>query len=209
MSERQTEERKAKQAKGRTVRQQERKLRWRIPGWLFGLFMALEATVWGVSFTGDLALATGLSGTPGTFKVAQCYDTDTSHRRSHYVCTGTFTPHDDPGDVSHQQWEDASADYPDGAEIAMRRGADAETYQPTGFWPVLSAVWKVGLCLSVLAFCVFLPVSRKDDGRKGPGASWLGRVTNGLALVSFAGVAIAVLDGVVALVAGIVEGFAA
>ncbi|QTZ90235.1 hypothetical protein [Streptomyces auratus] len=197
----QTAQRKGtERTKGRATWPPERKRIWRILGWALGLFVAVEAAFWGVTFTGDLALATGLSGTPGSYKVAHCYDADDSRRKSRYVCNGTFTADDDPADMSHQQLDDADDDYADGAAIAMRRSADAATYQATGLGPALSLVWKLGLTLSVLAFCLFQAFNSPKDQRR-PVRSWRDSVAELLAMVSVAGVVLAVLDGAVALVA--------
>lgn len=181
----------------------QKKLIRRVPAWLCGIFVSVMAAFYLVNATGDLALSVGLYGTPGTYKVDHCYDTNPSRKNSDYVCNGTFTPHGDPDGVSYTHLDNAT-NYLDGEKVEMRQGFDWGTYQATGFWPALGEIWKVGLSLCVLAFCAAQAVSPKDTSRRRPDTSWRERAAGCFALVSATGAGIALLDGVVAFASWLV-----
>ncbi|WP_369172737.1 hypothetical protein AB5J49_34300 [Streptomyces sp. R28] len=50
----------------------------RVLGWVCGVLLALVSTFWCVTATADLALSAGIHGTPGTYEVERCYNTDYS-----------------------------------------------------------------------------------------------------------------------------------
>ncbi|GGZ67466.1 hypothetical protein [Streptomyces bluensis] len=47
----------------------------RVLGWVCGGLLALVTAFWRITATADLALSAGLHGTPGTYKVDTCIDT--------------------------------------------------------------------------------------------------------------------------------------
>ena len=60
--------------------------------WICGSIAAFVTAFWTVTATADLALSVGAYGTPGTYKVESCYDTNHRRNRSDYDCHGYFTP---------------------------------------------------------------------------------------------------------------------
>jgi hypothetical protein len=181
-----------------------KKLIWRILAWLCAAVISFVAAFLVVDYTGNLALSAGLYGTPGTYKVDSCYDTNPSRKNSDHECEGTFTPHGDPDGASYAYLDDAT-DYRDGEEVEMRQGLEWDTYQATGFWPAMGEIWKVGLSLSVLAFCAAWAVDPgTTNSQRRPDTSWRDKAAGYLAVVGLAGVATAVLDAVVALVTWLV-----
>jgi hypothetical protein len=123
----------------------------------------------------DLALSAGLYGTPGTYRVDSCYDTDPSGRNSGYNCHGDFTP--DGGtaaDAESVTLRDTGHDYPDGTEFDARHGAASETVQRVGFWGVVGELWQVAICVTVLAILAHQairprgPDARRETHRREP-----------------------------------------
>lgn len=82
----------------------------------------------------------------------------------------------------------------------MRHGLEWGTSQATGFWPALGEIWKAGLSLGVLEFCAAGAVSpRRTNSQRPPDMSWREKVAGHLAMAGLVGVAIVVLEIVVAL----------
>lgn len=114
-----------------------------------GVLLALVTAFWSVTATADLALSAGLYGTPGTYKVNRCYDTNSSGKNSHYDCYGDFTP--DGGsadDADYVHLEDTGHDYPDGSTFDARQGIEPDTIQRAGFGGVVGELWQVAVCWS-------------------------------------------------------------
>ncbi|MCI3277890.1 hypothetical protein [Streptomyces cylindrosporus] len=147
----------------------------RVLGRVCGGILALVVGFWFVTATGDLALAAGLYGTPGTYKVDSCVDTSNTRKDSDYDCYGEFTP--DGGtdsDAVSVKLKDTGHDYPDGTEFDARQGIEPETIQRVGFWGVVGELWQVGICMAVLAGLGYQAVKprgqsrRREDHRREP-----------------------------------------
>lgn len=124
----------------------------RVLGWVCGVVLALVAAFWCVTATADLALSAGLYGTPGTYKVDTCYDTNYSGKNSNYDCRGSFMP--DGGtadDAVYVHLTDTGHDYPDGTEFDAQQGIESETVQRVGFWGVVGELWQVAVSVTILA----------------------------------------------------------
>lgn len=124
----------------------------RVLGWVCGGLLALVTAFWCVSATADLALSAGLYGTPGTYKVESCYDTDYSRKNSNCDSYGDFTP--DGGtadDAVYVHLKDTGHDYPDGTEFDARQGIESQTLQRVGFWGVVGELWQVAVGVAILA----------------------------------------------------------
>jgi hypothetical protein len=139
----------------------------RVLGWACGVLLALVTAFWFVTATADLALSAGIYGTPGTYKVERCYDTDYSRKHSDYDCHGDFTP--DGGsadDAEYVHLEDTGHDYPDGTEFDARQGIEPETIQRVGFWGVVGELWQVAVCVVVLAFLAYQAIKPRGADRR-------------------------------------------
>ncbi|MFI6008202.1 hypothetical protein ACIBAG_05150 [Streptomyces sp. NPDC051243] len=140
----------------------------RVLGWVCGVVLALVTALWCGMATADLALSAGVYGTPGTYKVERCYDTDSSGRNSRYDCHGDFTP--DGGtadDAEYVPLGDTGRDYPDGTEFDARQGNDPDTIQRVGFWGVVGELWQVAVCVTVLAILGYQAIKpRGRDARR-------------------------------------------
>ncbi len=120
--------------------------------WLFGSLLAFVAAFWAVTATADLALSAGIYGTPGTYKVDLCVDTNHTRKNSDYHCYGDFTP--DGGtadDAVSVHLKDTGHDYPNGTGFGARQGIEPETIQRVGFWGVVGELWQVAVCVAILA----------------------------------------------------------
>jgi hypothetical protein len=97
----------------------------RVLGWVCGVLLALVTAFWFGTATADLALSAGIYGSPGTYKVERCYDTDYSRKNSDYDCYGDFTPDGGtPADAVYVHLTDTGRDYPDGSEFDARQGIE-------------------------------------------------------------------------------------
>ncbi|MBT2510760.1 hypothetical protein J7I98_34055 [Streptomyces sp. ISL-98] len=175
----------------------------RIVGCILGVFAILMAGVWGTNAGDDLALSVGAYGNSGTYTVSGCHDTDLRSNKSDYKCTGMFLPHGGQGS-SYAEIDGAAEDYPDGARVEMQKEPGGEP-QPTGFWPALGEIWQVGLALMVVGIGIALLVDPKKSPHARPETTPREKVSQGFSVVGVAGLAIAVLDGVVAIVAGLIS----
>lgn len=147
----------------------------RVLGWVCGVLLALVAAFWCVTATADLALSAGVYGTPGTYEVDTCHDTNSSGKNSRYDCSGDFTP--DGGtadDAVYVHLEDTGHDYPDGSGFDARQGLEPETVQRVGFWGVVGELWQVAVCVVVLAVLAHQAIKprgkaqRKEAHRREP-----------------------------------------
>ncbi|WP_274564494.1 hypothetical protein [Streptomyces spiramyceticus] len=176
----------------------------RVVGRILGVFAILMAGVWGSIAGNDLALSVGAFGSSGTYAVSECHDTDLRRNNSDYECDGMFTPHDDGQGSSYVEIEGAAEDYPDGARIEMQADSGGEP-QPVGFWPALGEIWQVGLALMVVGIGIAVLVDPKKSPHARPETTPRDRVSQAFFVVGAAGLAIAVLDGVVAIAAGLIS----
>ena len=127
--------------------------------WICGALAAFAAAFWAVTSTADLALSVSIYGTPGTYKVARCYDTNDRRNRSDYDCYGDFTP--DGGsadDAVYVHLEGTGHDYPDGTEFDARQGLKPQTIQRTGIRGVVGELWQVGFALAILSWLAYLVI---------------------------------------------------
>ncbi|WP_189220558.1 MULTISPECIES: hypothetical protein [Streptomyces] len=157
-----------------------------------------------IDSAGNSALSAGLYGDPGQYRVSHCYDTNPGRNNSDYECDGVFTPHDDQRDAVHVHLKDGS-NYKDGATVEMRRGLDSDTYRPTGLWPVLGELWKVGLSFGVLMLCVSSAVAPRGVTRRGAGRSSREVIADYSLLTAMVGVGVVLLDGAVALLMWLID----
>ncbi|WP_328438219.1 hypothetical protein OHA71_15615 [Streptomyces sp. NBC_00444] len=138
----------------------------RVFGWVFGVILALVTAFWCVTATADLLLSAGVYGSPGTYKVERCYDTNDSRKNSDYDCHGDFTP--DGGtaaDAVYVHLEDTGNDYPDGTEFEAQRGIEPETIQRVGFWGVVGELWQVAVCVTILAGLGYQAIKPRQASR--------------------------------------------
>lgn len=139
----------------------------RVLGWACGVLLALVAAFWCVTATADLALSAGVYGTPGTYRVDSCRDTNGSGKNSRYDCYGDFTP--DGGradDAVYVHLEDTGRDYPDGSEFDARQGIEPETVQRVGFWGVVGELWQVAVCVVVLAVLAYQAIKPRGEAQR-------------------------------------------
>lgn len=177
----------------------------RVVGHVLGVFVILLAAVWGSIAAKDLALSAGVYGTSGTYTVSGCHDTDSKRNNSHYECTGMFLPHHDAQESTYAEIDGAAEDYPNGTKVEMRQAGYGDEPQPTGFWAALGEIWQVGLALGVIGIATALLVDPKKSPHARPETTPRDRVTQGFFLAGATGVAFAVLDGVVAIAAGLIS----
>ncbi|MDO0937030.1 hypothetical protein QQY66_36925 [Streptomyces sp. DG2A-72] len=136
-------------------------------GWVAGVILALITAFWCVTATADLALSAGLYGTPGTYKVERCYDTNSSGKNSHYDCYGDFTPNGGTADDAlYVDLEDTGHDYPDGTEFDAQQGIEPETIQRVGFWGVVGELWQVAVCVAVLAILAHQAIKPRGEAQR-------------------------------------------
>ncbi|WP_159403793.1 hypothetical protein [Streptomyces sp. NRRL S-646] len=127
--------------------------------WICGTIVAFAAAFWAVTSTADLALSVGVYGTPGTYKVASCYDTNDRRNRSDYDCYGDFTPDGgSAGDAVYVHLEGTGHDYPDGTEFDARQGLEPQTIQRTGIRGVAGELWQVGFALTILSWLAYMAI---------------------------------------------------
>ncbi|MFE7271308.1 hypothetical protein [Streptomyces sp. NPDC057623] len=138
----------------------------RVLGWASGVVLAFVMAFWCVTATADMALSAGIYGTPGTYKVERCYDTDLSGKHSAYDCHGDFTP-DGATAADYVSLKDTGRDYPDGTEFAARQGIEPETLQRVGFWGVVGELWQVSICVAVLAVLAYQAIKPRGADRRG------------------------------------------
>ncbi|MDO0937028.1 hypothetical protein QQY66_36915 [Streptomyces sp. DG2A-72] len=145
----------------------------RICGWICGGIAAFVAAFWAVTSTADLALSVGVYGTPGTYKVESCYDTNHRRNRSDYDCYGDFTP--DGGtadDAVYVHLDDTGHDYPDGTEFDAQQGLEPQTIQRTGIRGIVGELWQVGFAVAALTWLAYLvirpPKSDKPNRSREP-----------------------------------------
>ncbi|MFE0254667.1 hypothetical protein [Streptomyces sp. NPDC059010] len=147
----------------------------RVLEWVCGVLLALVMAFWCVTATADLALSAGLYGTPGTYKVESCYDTNPSGKNSSYDCDGDFTPEGGTApDAEYVELSDTGHDYPDGTEFDARQGIEPDTVQRAGFWGVVGELWQVAVGVTVLAVLGYQAIkprgqaARREDHRREP-----------------------------------------
>ncbi|NBE54058.1 hypothetical protein [Streptomyces boluensis] len=175
--------------------------------WLGSAVIAVLAFGWAILSTTDLALSAGVYGTPGTYKVDSCYDTNWSGKTSNYSCTGGFTPDggtaDDAYDVT---LEDTGHDYPDGHVFDARQGVDPDAVQRTGVWGVAGELWQAGFAVAILAWVAYMgikpPPSKPDPKRK---PSRRTRVADRTGIVIMGGIAVGALSWVVMFVGSFID----
>lgn len=139
----------------------------RVLGWVCGSLLALVTTLWCVTAAADLALSAGLYGTPGTYEVRTCYDTNSSGKNSRYECDGDFTPEvGSAADAVHVHLEDTGHDYPNGTTFDARQGIEPETIQRAGFWGVVGELWQVAVCVAVLAVLAYQAIKPRGQARR-------------------------------------------
>ncbi|WP_155058710.1 hypothetical protein [Streptomyces blattellae] len=145
----------------------------RICAWICGVVAAFAAAFWAATATADLALAAGVYGTPGTYKVESCYDTDHRRNRSDYDCSGHFTPDGGTADDAVRVYlENTGHNYPDGTEFDARQGLDPQTIQRAGIRGIVSEFWQVGFAVAALTWLAYLvirpPKSAKPNRSREP-----------------------------------------
>ncbi|MFE9022090.1 hypothetical protein ACFYNL_26505 [Streptomyces sp. NPDC007808] len=147
----------------------------RVLGWACGAVLAFAMAFWCVTATADLALSAGLYGTPGTYQVERCYDTNPRGRYTEYDCRGRFVPTGGTtADAFREVLEDTGHDYPDGTELAVRQGMEPETIQRVGFWGVMGEFWQIAIGVAVLAVLAYQAVrprgadARREAHRRAP-----------------------------------------
>jgi hypothetical protein len=172
--------------------------------WICGSIAAFVAGFWAVTATADLALSAGVYGTPGTYKVERCYDTNPSRKNSNISCYGDFTP--DGGtadDAFYEHLKDTGHDYPDGTEFDARQGLEPETIQRAGIRGIVGELWQVGFAVAGLCWLAYLviapPKSDKPNRSREPSPRKKAaeRVGNGIVA--------GVLVGILGLVASLAE----
>ncbi|MEV1084367.1 hypothetical protein AB0I98_40210 [Streptomyces sp. NPDC050211] len=137
----------------------------RICGWTFGGIAAFAAVFWAVTATADLALSAGVYGTPGTYKVVSCYDTNDRRNRSDYDCYGDFTPDGrNADDAVSVDLEDTGHDYPDGTEFDARQGLEPQTIQRAGIRGIVGELWQIGFAVTALAWLAYLVIRPPKSG---------------------------------------------
>ncbi|MDG4862309.1 hypothetical protein P8605_29610 [Streptomyces sp. T-3] len=140
----------------------------RVLGWICGVVLGFVAAFWAITATTDLALSAGVYGTPGTYKVEACHDTNSSGKNSNYSCYGDFTP--DGGtahDAVYVHLKDTGHNYDEGTVLDVRQGVEPQAIQRTGFWGIVGELWQVGFAtavLGVLAYQVIKP--RRESTRR-------------------------------------------
>src|SRR5687768_4776791 len=98
--------------------------------WICGSIAAFFAAFWAVTATADLALSAGVYGTPGTYEVWNCRDSNTSGKNSRYDCYGDFTPNGGSADDAlYVRLKDTGHNYPNGTEFDARQGLEPQTIQ--------------------------------------------------------------------------------
>ncbi|WP_405584351.1 hypothetical protein [Streptomyces sp. NBC_01092] len=136
----------------------------RVLGWVCGVVLALVAGFWCVTATADLAPSAGVYGTPGTYEVRTCYDTNSSRKNSDYDCYGDFTPDGaTPADAVYVHLTDTGTDYPDGSEFDARQGIEPQTIQRAGFWGVVGELWQVAICVVILAALAYQAIKPRHE----------------------------------------------
>lgn len=136
----------------------------RVLGWVCGVVLALGMAFWCVTATADLALSSGIYGTPGTYKVERCHDTDYSRKNSTYDCHGDFTP--DGGTAAAAvsvSLTDTGRDYPDSSTFDARQGIEPDTIQRVGFWGVVGELWQVAIGVAVLAVLAYQAIKPRGQ----------------------------------------------
>jgi hypothetical protein len=172
--------------------------------WICGCIAAFVAAFWAVTATADLALSAGVYGTPGTYDVGTCYDTNPSGKNSRYDCYGDFAP--DGGsadDAVYVRLEDTGHDYPDGTEFDARQGLEPQTIQRAGIRGVVGELWQVGFALTGLGWLAYLvirpPTSDKPSQSREPSRREKAAERVGI------GIVVCVAVGVLGWVANLVE----
>ncbi|MEV6027947.1 hypothetical protein [Streptomyces sp. NPDC052036] len=175
--------------------------------WISGGIAAFIAAFWAVTSTADLALAMGVYGVPGIYRVESCHDTDYRRNHSKYDCYRYFTPHGgSAADAVYVHLDYTGHNYPDGTEFDARQGLAPETIQRTGIRGVVDELWQVGFAVAALGWIAYLVVrpatSRKPKRSPEPSRREKAAVWVGLGVVDCAAV------GVLGLVANVVESLA-
>ncbi|MEU6578330.1 hypothetical protein [Streptomyces sp. NPDC046805] len=183
------------------------------PAWRY-----FGAPVLGIAITfGGLALAigsgtnaavsAGVLGTPGTYTVSDCYDTDHRSHHSSYECEGTFRS-DDGTSSSFDAALDEAQDYPADEKLRVRENplGSGDTYRETGLWPTLFPVFLagVGLVFLGLGLSVFKQMKAPKPTKPATPRNASDKLTVTQA-IGMTGGLIALLDVVVALIAGLVR----
>lgn len=172
--------------------------------WTCGSMAAFVAAFWAVTATADLALSVGAYGTPGTYKVQNCYDTNHRRHRSDYDCYGYFTPDGaNPDGAIYVHLKGTGHNYPDGTEFDARQGLEPETIQRVGFRGVAGELWQIGFATAILGWLAYLVIRPSKPGKPNrnrepsPREKAAGRVG--------VGVIVCVAVGVLGLVANFAE----
>ncbi|MFJ7077800.1 hypothetical protein [Streptomyces sp. NPDC098781] len=138
----------------------------RVLGWMCGTVLGLVTAFWFVTATADLALSAGIYGTPGTYEVETCHDTDNSRKNSDYDCYGDFTPEGGTAaDAVYVHLKGTGHDYPDGYEFGARQGIEPQTIQRTGFWGFVGELWQVAVCVVILAVLAYQAIKPRHESR--------------------------------------------
>ncbi|MGW5607933.1 hypothetical protein ACWEWI_17885 [Streptomyces sp. NPDC003753] len=134
--------------------------------WICGVIAAFVAAFWAVTATTDLALSAGFYGTPGTYRVERCYDTNDSRKNSDISCYGKFIPEGGSADDAvYVHLEDTGHDYPDGTEFDARQGLDPQTIQRAGIKGVVGELWQVGFAAAALCWLAYLVIRPPKLGK--------------------------------------------
>ncbi|MBA2809402.1 hypothetical protein E0500_018860 [Streptomyces sp. KM273126] len=145
--------------------------------WICGGIATFVAAFWAVTATADLALSAGVYGTPGTYKVESCHDTNPRRKYSDISCYGDFRP--DGGmadDAVYVHLKGTGHDYPDGTEFDARQGLEPQTIQRAGIRGVVGELWQVAFAVAALGWLAYLVIrppksdkpnrSREPSGRE-------------------------------------------
>ncbi|POX45950.1 hypothetical protein C3488_27920 [Streptomyces sp. Ru72] len=152
--------------------------------WICGAIAAFVAAFWAVTATTDLALSAGFYGTPGTYRVESCYDTNDSRKNSDISCYGDFIPEGGGADDAVSvNLKDTGHDYPDGTEFDARQGLDPQTIQRAGIRGVLGELWQAGFAVAALCWLAYLAIRalkprkrhlNRETSRREKTAQWVG-----------------------------------
>jgi hypothetical protein len=179
----------------------------RVIRWICGAIAAFAAAFWAVDATADLALSAGVYGTPGTYKVGTCYDTDSSRKNSDISCYGDFIPNGGSADDAvYVHLKDTGHDYPDGTEFDARQGLEPQTVHRAGIRGVVGELWQVGFAVAILGWLAYLVIRppKSDKPTRGREPSRREKAAERVVLGFF----VCVVVGVLGWVANLVESIA-
>ncbi|MEV6739860.1 hypothetical protein AB0N14_24140 [Streptomyces sp. NPDC051104] len=134
--------------------------------WICGCIAAFVAAFWAVTATADLALSAGVYGTPGTYRVENCYDTNDSRKNSDISCYGEFIPEGGSADDAvYVLLKDTGHDYSDGTEFDARQGLEPQMIQRAGLRGVVGELWQVGFAAAALCWLAYLVIRPPKSGK--------------------------------------------